>query len=178
MPEKLHETDISGDCIACYEETKWKVECCKASICEDCYLKWLETKRQCMHCREDQCEFERWVEKYRKESTTEYTYDFVPPGYIVIYADPIDREQNSRMSSVNGDERAESDGYSTDIDNRSTINTNSLQYVTFSLVAPVVYPMYMVIDDNTQHQQTMSEYTINQDTISESSDSNTSDESD
>ena len=63
-------------CIVCYEETNNRVSCCDAAICKICYLKWLEQKRQCMHCKEDQCNFETWMDKYRVEP------DFDPQEYL------------------------------------------------------------------------------------------------
>jgi len=72
-------TIITGDtdtCIACFEDTTNHVECCNAPICEDCYYTWLKTKRQCMHCKEDQCDFDLWVNEYREEP------DFDPQEYL------------------------------------------------------------------------------------------------
>lgn len=61
-------TDIITDCIVCLEPTSTRANCCRAAICKDCYLRWLSIKRQCMHCKTDQCDFEEWVERYRVDT--------------------------------------------------------------------------------------------------------------
>lgn len=68
MEEKLLTQDSIENCIACFEGTNTRAFCCKAPICKKCYLEWLKTRRQCMHCKLDQCEFNEWVEKYRQET--------------------------------------------------------------------------------------------------------------
>lgn len=61
----LNNVDATETCIACYEETECRAKCCKAAICTDCYNEWLKAKRQCMHCKADQCDFDRWVNEFR-----------------------------------------------------------------------------------------------------------------
>ena len=68
--------NASEPCLACYEDTIDSTKCCKAAVCQSCYTEWLKTKRQCMHCKEDQCEFEVWVEHFRIEE------DFNPHEHL------------------------------------------------------------------------------------------------
>ena len=91
----LDENLIYGDkeaCLSCFEETETQVACCKVSICKDCYYKWLQNKRQCMHCKVDQCDFETWVKDYRVEPEInpedfelgdEYD-DYIPDAQILL----------------------------------------------------------------------------------------------
>ncbi|KKM26279.1 hypothetical protein LCGC14_1586320 [marine sediment metagenome] len=72
----MNDTDTSQTCIVCFEETTNVTMCCQAPICKDCYLEWLKHKRQCMHCKEDQCDFDTWVNEYRVEP------DFDPHEYL------------------------------------------------------------------------------------------------
>jgi hypothetical protein len=69
-------SDPSNDCIACCDETINITKCCRAPICKKCYLKWLTQKRQCMHCKADQCSFKTWFNNYRIEP------DFDPQEYL------------------------------------------------------------------------------------------------
>ena len=66
MEHKLLNVDPQN-CMACFESTSTAAFCCKAPICKDCYLEWLKKRRQCMHCKADQCPFEEWVTEYRTE---------------------------------------------------------------------------------------------------------------
>ena len=63
-------------CLACFEDTDCVTACCQAPICKDCHNKWLKQKRQCMHCKEDQCDFDTWFNEYRIEP------DFDPQEYL------------------------------------------------------------------------------------------------
>lgn len=67
MEDKLVSGQEADNCIACFESTVTRAFCCKAPLCKGCYLEWLKTKRQCMHCKADQCEFEEWFSKYRQD---------------------------------------------------------------------------------------------------------------
>jgi hypothetical protein len=58
---------LSEKCLVCFEDTLDRVKCCTAAVCEKCYFKWLAQKRQCMHCKADQCDFDTWVSNYRVE---------------------------------------------------------------------------------------------------------------
>ena len=61
--------DPINSCIVCCEDTLYIVKCCHAPICKQCYLKWLQQKRQCLHCQADQCYFNTWVDNYRKDAS-------------------------------------------------------------------------------------------------------------
>jgi len=63
-------------CIACCKDTINITTCCHAPVCKSCYLEWLKHKRQCMHCKVDQCAFQGWVNNYRVEP------EFNPHEYI------------------------------------------------------------------------------------------------
>lgn len=76
---KLIEVEEIDTCLSCFEETKNRVTCCKATICNNCYFEWLKHKRQCMHCKTDQCDFDTWMEKYRVEQEPE-PEDFGDPA--------------------------------------------------------------------------------------------------
>jgi hypothetical protein len=78
-----NDTDTDSNCIVCYETSKTLAKCCKAPICNECYLKWLETKRQCMHCKADQCTFDQWITFYRVD--TEDNYSTILDLYIDEY---------------------------------------------------------------------------------------------
>ena len=67
MTEHLKENLTSEQCIVCYTDTTNRTICCSAAICTECYLEWLKIKRQCMHCKQDQCDFNIWFEQYRVE---------------------------------------------------------------------------------------------------------------
>jgi hypothetical protein len=72
----LTESSENGVCIACFDETHCIVDCCRAPICRTCYLEWLKRKRQCMHCKADQCSFQEWIDHYRTEE------EFNPHQYL------------------------------------------------------------------------------------------------
>ncbi len=67
MEEFLITDNKVDSCLSCTNQTNFISKCCKKPICAGCFCKWLETKRQCMHCRADQMEEDIWIEKYRKE---------------------------------------------------------------------------------------------------------------
>ncbi len=73
-------------CMVCYHETYCITTCCHAPICKSCYLEWLKRKRQCMHCKDDQCDFETWMEKYRVEE------EFDPLEYLHNLVNDADDE--------------------------------------------------------------------------------------
>ena len=82
---KLIMSETSVSCIACFEDTLNRVSCCNAGVCEICYYEWLKNKRQCMHCKEDQCDFDIWVNKYRVEpefNPQEYFHQFIQNNSI------------------------------------------------------------------------------------------------
>lgn len=68
--------DCAIFCIACCEETINVTKCCRAPVCKVCYIEWLKQKRQCMHCKADQCSFRTWMDNYRVEP------DFDPQEYL------------------------------------------------------------------------------------------------
>lgn len=74
--EKLITIVEPQPCLVCYKDTTSVVTCCQAVICKSCYLEWLKYKRQCMHCKADQCEFQKWFDNYRVEE------DFDPQEYL------------------------------------------------------------------------------------------------
>ena len=68
------------DCIVCCEPTLNIVKCCRAPICKVCYIEWLKQKRQCLHCKADQCTFQIWIDNYHTEplfNPQEYLHDLI-----------------------------------------------------------------------------------------------------
>jgi len=61
----LNVTAETQNCIACVLPCNTVTKCCRASICEECCLEWLRRKRECMHCKQDQLNFDDWVAHYR-----------------------------------------------------------------------------------------------------------------
>lgn len=57
-------------CCVCTEPTIKTTDCCRAPVCRTCYERWLQERRQCFHCRRDQCGFETWMNHFRKERLT------------------------------------------------------------------------------------------------------------
>lgn len=69
----LSESDTLYNCLACQDQTKKRSLCCNQAICTDCYFEWLKYKRECMHCKKDQTDFDDWVNNYRDESVRNET---------------------------------------------------------------------------------------------------------
>jgi hypothetical protein len=91
MP-KLITVETPAMCIACFENTLNRVECCTAGICKECYYEWLKTKRQCMHCKADQCDFNTWVNEYRVEpefDPQEYLHNLLQEDDVVYGTNPM-----------------------------------------------------------------------------------------
>jgi hypothetical protein len=70
-------TNNTSDCSVCYSETEYISKCCSLSICEKCYIEWLKTSRECMHCHKDQMEFQEWVDNFKQSSDEEF--------YSIVY---------------------------------------------------------------------------------------------
>lgn len=60
-------TGEEGECSACTNSTIYRSKCCGQSVCDTCFLKWLETKRECMYCRADQIDFDTWINNFKKD---------------------------------------------------------------------------------------------------------------
>ena len=89
---KLTTVKVFATCIACFENTLNRVSCCGAEICKGCYYEWLKTKRQCMHCKADQCDFNTWVNEYRVEpefDPQEYLHDLLQEDNVVSGTNPM-----------------------------------------------------------------------------------------
>jgi hypothetical protein len=89
IEDLLINSNNKEDCIACCEISLTVSKCCKAPICSKCYLKWLESKRQCMHCKADQCSFEQWVAHFRVDSNEEENYNNLLDSFIEEYLNNI-----------------------------------------------------------------------------------------
>jgi hypothetical protein len=57
------------DCTVCLESTGLSSNCCRLSICGNCYIEWLKSSRECMHCRKDQMDFNTWVDNYKIDNS-------------------------------------------------------------------------------------------------------------
>lgn len=69
------------DCIVCCSSTDTSSKCCNLTICKNCYIEWLKTSRECMHCHKDQMEFNEWVENHREDTET---FSNIPPNLTFI----------------------------------------------------------------------------------------------
>ena len=71
-------------CIACFEDTLDRTKCCRVAVCKECHDEWLTIKRQCMHCKADQCDFDTWINEHRVEQAfepQEYLHSLVQNEY-------------------------------------------------------------------------------------------------
>lgn len=65
-----------NNCCVCCKSTKYITKCCRLNICEICYFDWLKTSRECMHCKQDQLEFNEWYENYSNSNNNNNNNSF------------------------------------------------------------------------------------------------------
>lgn len=78
MTENLSRSFTISECNVCGENIDTVSQCCNIHICESCYLEWLKTSRECMHCRKDQLPFDEWVRTHREDREEELPAQMLP----------------------------------------------------------------------------------------------------